>query len=496
MRPTMSTNYSSISPNGLRKAFPNFSPDQVKPQTYSVTVSFRGSGLDVDVVPILYDGDPQWYGSLVSQDDGSFLKTSIPLHFDFTRKRKDLQEPNFAQVVRLVKFWAGNIKREREDFRFKSFMIEMILSHLCDQGLDFADYPESLQHFFSYVARSNMREKIIFTDYYAAATVGSFPEPVQIIDPVNAENNVSRLYTAVQADAIVDAALDAGDAIDAALAAPTKQENDLLLAKGLRPFVSGVRGPMSYSYTSAETSTFTRTHAKHMAAKVATDLKRMQRFYGRPNDSRIVDYETEVIEFLKEGYLGTVIYGFRRNGNWIEPTLNYTARDLAGASANDHDPGRIRPGADISGASFYSYLTYSLAWNNATEVEKEAFRGRLPFPAKRGTGTRYRRLSERRPDLFVGRSRTRPGDRKELVVTMRPAIDDLFERRIVYPDFEPQERLAALVGLDNHKTRLAKILGLLINPAGLDAWAKKFHPGANGLLKFGAYEATSRRSGR
>ena len=63
----------------LRKAFPNFSPDQVKPQTYSVTVSFRGTGLDVDVVPILYNGDPDWYGDLVSQDDGSFLKTNIPL---------------------------------------------------------------------------------------------------------------------------------------------------------------------------------------------------------------------------------------------------------------------------------------------------------------------------------------------------------------------------------------------------------------------------------
>ena len=37
----------------LRKAFPNFSPDQVVPQTYSVTVSFRGTRLDVDVVPIL-----------------------------------------------------------------------------------------------------------------------------------------------------------------------------------------------------------------------------------------------------------------------------------------------------------------------------------------------------------------------------------------------------------------------------------------------------------
>ena len=100
----------------LRKAFPNFSPDQVQPQTYGVTVSFRGSGLDVDVVPILYDGDPQWYGNLVSRDDGSLLKTSIPLHLEFTRKRKNVQETHYTQVVQLAKFWARNMKREIEDF--------------------------------------------------------------------------------------------------------------------------------------------------------------------------------------------------------------------------------------------------------------------------------------------------------------------------------------------------------------------------------------------
>jgi len=189
-----------------------------------VTVSFRGTGLDVDVVPILYSGDPQWYGNLVSQEDGSLLETSIPLHLEFTRKRKKAQEAHFSQVVRLVKFWARNMKRERDGFRFKSFMVEMILSHLCDQGLDLSDYPEALQHFFTYVARSNMRERIVFGDYYEKARVGTFSETVQIIDPVNAKNNVGRLYTTAQADAIVDAALDAGDAIDAALAAPTKQE--------------------------------------------------------------------------------------------------------------------------------------------------------------------------------------------------------------------------------------------------------------------------------
>ena len=207
----------------LRKAFPNFSPDQVQPQTYSVTVSFRGSGLDVDVVPILYDEDPSWYGNLVSQDDGSFLKTSIPLHLDFATKRKRAQEKHFAQVVRLVKFWARRMKAEQDGFRFKSFMIEMVLAKLCDDGLDFSDYPEALQHFFTYLACTGLRERVVFSDYYDLSTAPTCSDVVQIIDPVNADNNVACLYTGANADAIVDAALNAGDAIDAALAAPTKQ---------------------------------------------------------------------------------------------------------------------------------------------------------------------------------------------------------------------------------------------------------------------------------
>jgi hypothetical protein len=136
---------------------------------------------------------------------------------------------------------------------------------------------------------------------------------------------------------------------------------------------------MSYSYSYSESTTFTVTHARHMAAKVATDLKRIQRFYGFPSDSEIADYEAEAIAFLKPGYLGTVTYGFRRDGNWIEPTLRYTPRDLIGASANDDDPGRVRANADIAGATFYSYLTYSAAWSRLSDAAKEAFRTQLPF---------------------------------------------------------------------------------------------------------------------
>ena len=67
-------------------------------------------------------------------------------------------------------------------------------------------------------------------------------------------------------------------------------------------------------------------------------------------------------------------------------------------------------------------------------------------------------------------------------MTGKQGADEFFERRITYPDFAPRDRLARLVGLDDQKARLTKILGLLVNPSGLDAWARKHHPKINGLL--------------
>lgn len=134
----------------------------------------------------------------------------------------------------------------------------------------------------------------------------------------------------------------------------------------------------SFTYTYTDTVAFTHTHAVHLAAKVAADLKRMQRLYGSPSDADISSYEGEITGLLKAGYLGTVAYGYRRSGDWIEPTLRYTAQDLSGAAANDDDPGRVRPGANITGASFYSYLTYSAAWDRLSDADKQRFKDGLP----------------------------------------------------------------------------------------------------------------------
>jgi hypothetical protein len=61
-------------------------------------------------------------------------------------------------------------------------------------------------------------------------------------------------------------------------------------------------------------------------------------------------------------------------------------------------------------------------------------------------------------------------------------LDDLFGARIAYPDVDAQERLARLVGLEDHKARLTKMLSVLVSPAGLESWARKNHPSANGVL--------------
>lgn len=135
---------------------------------------------------------------------------------------------------------------------------------------------------------------------------------------------------------------------------------------------------MSSTYTHTDSQTFTRVHAKKISYRVATDLKRMQRLYGKPTDTKIRQYDDELVELLPAGFLKKVSYGFRRGGDWIEPSVHYTAFELAKADSGD-DPGRVRAGAHITGASFYSFLIYSSAWDALAAAEQAAFKESLPF---------------------------------------------------------------------------------------------------------------------
>ena len=210
--------------NKLRTAFPNFKPEQVKPKEYSVAVNFISTGNEVDIVPILYDGDPKWRGYLISQDTGEKLLTSVPMHLEFIRKRKTANDKHFAQLVRLMKFWCKLQKAADDGFRFKSFMVELIVAYLADRGTPLGDYPRALAAIFAFLGSDEFRTTIAFNDYYDPKTCKITDDPMRIWDPVNCENNVARLYNKSNKDKIVQAALDAGDAVDSARRAITKGE--------------------------------------------------------------------------------------------------------------------------------------------------------------------------------------------------------------------------------------------------------------------------------
>ena len=65
---------------------------------------------------------------------------------------------------------------------------------------------------------------------------------------------------------------------------------------------------------------------------------------------------------------------------------------------------------------------------------------------------------------------------------MLPDLDDLFEHRVSYPSLDYKDRFDRLVGLDDHKQRLVKMLGILVNSGALRSWADRYHPNSDKLV--------------
>lgn len=225
----------------LAEANPNMKASQFEPQDHCVKVSFSGSGLDVDVAPVLYEGDPNNCGYLVHKVTGDRVLTSVSLHLSFIRKRKDDYGDDFKQLVRLTKWWKRTERQNSgDDFRFKSFMIELIWAHLADGGLSMSDYPEALRAFFVYLVKTGLSERIYFADNYVASELPAVSgRPIEVFDPVNPNNNVAINYEASERDTIVEAAHRALDAIGEAQFATTKGEAVLAWRDVLGPSFEG-----------------------------------------------------------------------------------------------------------------------------------------------------------------------------------------------------------------------------------------------------------------
>jgi hypothetical protein len=142
--------------------------------------------------------------------------------------------------------------------------------------------------------------------------------------------------------------------------------------------------------TGTRTASFTITEARYVGAKIGTDLRLLHGLFGRPALPWIDRYAEEAALLLRDGYLGTVSYGFRNvSTNEWKLRLLYTA--TIGGHLLDSRPGSIPPSASIDGCSFFSYLTYSRAFVNLTAARQAAILADLPVTRVDGEepATRY-----------------------------------------------------------------------------------------------------------
>lgn len=203
----------------LIKIYPNKSVEDFEIQRKAATVTFVGTGVSVDIVPVIEDESRPGYGWQFDIHDDSKIQTCAPCQIQFVRDRKD-QDGDFRTLVRMAKKW----RNYAEIKPLKSFAIELIMAHvLASQGRE-GSIEQRFRNFLLYIAQSGLRERISFPEN--SLPLGSFSDPVVIFDPVYSFNNVTSRISEAERQEIVAAAQDAWETVNFA-----SVENDVAVWK-------------------------------------------------------------------------------------------------------------------------------------------------------------------------------------------------------------------------------------------------------------------------
>lgn len=183
----------------LIKQYPNKSVEDFEIQRKAATVTFVGTGLSVDIVPVIEDKKRDGYGWQFDIQDGSKTETCAPCQIKFVRDRKN-QDADFRTLVRLAKKWRNHAELKR----LKSFAIELIMAHLLATQGCAATIEQRFRNFLLYIAQSGLKEHISFPENTLPLT--SFDHPVVVYDPVYSSNNVTSRISEAERKEIVAAA--------------------------------------------------------------------------------------------------------------------------------------------------------------------------------------------------------------------------------------------------------------------------------------------------
>lgn len=168
----------------LCEAYPNKEESDFTDGQKTIGIVFRGSGLEVDIVPFIPEKGNTTYGRQPRKklNSGEF-KTSVDKQLDFTKKIKS-KCSNFTSIVRILKSW-----RNYQELELSSFSLELAVANLIEEGrISGVSINQSIINFFEFFGNGNPVE-VYFSDAIGSQT-GSAP---WIADPTNNENNSIRL---------------------------------------------------------------------------------------------------------------------------------------------------------------------------------------------------------------------------------------------------------------------------------------------------------------
>lgn len=172
----------------LIEIYPNKSVEDFEIQRKAATVTFAGTGLSVDIVPVIEDPTREGYGWQFDIHDGTRIQTCAPCQIQFIRDRKKV-DADFRTLVRLAKRWRNYAELKA----LKSFVIELVMAHLLARDGVIGSIDERFRRFLLYLAQSGLKERIQFPEN--KPPFGSFTSPVVILDPVYSLNNVAARIT-------------------------------------------------------------------------------------------------------------------------------------------------------------------------------------------------------------------------------------------------------------------------------------------------------------
>jgi hypothetical protein len=129
--------------------------------------------------------------------------------------------------------------------------------------------------------------------------------------------------------------------------------------------------------TTTYTTTFTLTHARHLASKVIADLYLCSRQYGRPSGGSVLAYQEELTALLAGRYVEAYEFGFKRNEKRVL-SWHYTVGPAGDLQGDSRSGGLVR-GIDVADAMYFNFLTHNDRWSQLSAAEQKAIEDTLPI---------------------------------------------------------------------------------------------------------------------